>query len=161
VDEDGNVDRSMVERAFSEGIEEPAAPALAAMRRDAPRCVPVPTEAALTDSSGSCSSSGCPRKRTPDNPRDNPPAPAPAPPSRHQLALMLWLAVLPTLTVLNLTFGDWLATMSPVARTFVLATIAVPIVIYGLMPQLHRARSARFARQPALFVVQRVQHVEP
>ena len=35
VDEDGNVDRSMVERAFSEGIEEPAAPALAAMRRDA------------------------------------------------------------------------------------------------------------------------------
>jgi hypothetical protein len=25
-------------------------------------------------------------------------------------------------------------------RTFVLATIAVPIVIYGLMPQLHRLR---------------------
>jgi hypothetical protein len=30
--------------------------------------------------------------------------------------------------------------MSPVLRTFVLATIAVPIVIYGLMPHLHRAR---------------------
>jgi hypothetical protein len=27
-----------------------------------------------------------------------------------------------------------------VLRTFVLATIAVPIVIYGLMPQLHRLR---------------------
>ena len=24
-------------------------------------------------------------------------------------------------------------------RTFVLATVAVPIVIYGLMPQLHKA----------------------
>jgi antibiotic biosynthesis monooxygenase (ABM) superfamily enzyme len=65
----------------------------------------------------------------------------PAPPSKHQLALMIWLAVFPTLTVLNLALGDWLRTLSPVARTFVLATIAVPIVIYGLMPQLHRMRS--------------------
>jgi hypothetical protein len=38
-------------------------------------------------------------------------------------------------------FGDWLRTMSPVIRTFVLATIAVPIVIYGLMPYLHRLRA--------------------
>jgi hypothetical protein len=30
--------------------------------------------------------------------------------------------------------------MSPVTRTFVLATVAVPIVIYGLMPYLHRLR---------------------
>jgi AmiR/NasT family two-component response regulator len=34
--------------------------------------------------------------------------------------------------------------MSPVLRTFVLATIAVPIVMYGVMPQLHKAR-ARWA----------------
>ncbi|MFL6132925.1 MAG: hypothetical protein ACJ72A_08985 [Nocardioidaceae bacterium] len=64
----------------------------------------------------------------------------PGPPSKHQLAFMIWLAVFPTLTVLNLTLGDWLATLTPVVRTFVLATIAVPIVIYGLMPQLHKAR---------------------
>jgi len=64
----------------------------------------------------------------------------PAPPTKHQLALMIWLAVYPTLTVLNLVLSDWLRTLSPVGRTFVLATIAVPIVIYGLMPQLHRAR---------------------
>jgi antibiotic biosynthesis monooxygenase (ABM) superfamily enzyme len=72
----------------------------------------------------------------------------PAPPSKHQLALMIWLAVFPTLTVLNLALGDWLSTLSPVARTFVLATIAVPIVIYGLMPQLHRVRS-RILTRPA------------
>jgi antibiotic biosynthesis monooxygenase (ABM) superfamily enzyme len=64
----------------------------------------------------------------------------PGPPSKHQLAVMIWVAVFPTLTVLNLALGDWLATMTPVVRTFVLATIAVPIVIYGLMPQLHKAR---------------------
>lgn len=63
-----------------------------------------------------------------------------APPTKHQLALMIWLAVFPTLTLLNLALGDWLATLSSTLRTFVLATIAVPIVIYGLMPQLHRAR---------------------
>ena len=63
------------------------------------------------------------------------------PPSRHQLALMIWICVFPTLTAINLTFANWLGSMSPVARTFVLATIAVPIVIYGLMPQLQRARA--------------------
>ena len=62
------------------------------------------------------------------------------PPSRHQLALMIWLAVFPTLTVLNLALGDWLRTINVVLRTFMLATVAVPIVIYVLMPQLHRAR---------------------
>jgi hypothetical protein len=31
--------------------------------------------------------------------------------------------------------------MSAVTRTFVLATIAVPIVIYGVMPRLHRLRA--------------------
>ena len=67
--------------------------------------------------------------------------PAPAgPPTKHQLALMIWLAVFPTLTVINLALGDWLRTLSPVLRTLVLATIAVPIVIYGVMPQLHRLR---------------------
>ena len=69
------------------------------------------------------------------------------PPSRHHLALMIWLCVFPTLTVLNVTLGDWLAAMSTVIRTFVLATIAVPIVIYGLMPHLHRGRGRLLARR--------------
>ncbi len=48
--------------------------------------------------------------------------------------------------VLNLILGDWLQTMTPLLRTFVLATIAVPIIIYGLMPQLHRARRRLLTR---------------
>jgi hypothetical protein len=44
------------------------------------------------------------------------------PPSRPQLALMIWLCVFPTLTVLNVTLSDWLAPMSTVVRTFVLST---------------------------------------
>ena len=71
------------------------------------------------------------------------------PPTKHQLALMIWLAVFSTLTLLNLTLGGWLATMTPVARTFVLVTIAVPIVIYGLMPQLHKLRLRILTRTTA------------
>jgi hypothetical protein len=83
---------------------------------------------------------------TPSSPplATSPPIP---PPSRHQLALMIWLAVFPTLTALNLALGDELESLSPVARTFVLATIAVPIVIYGLMPHLHRARARLLSRR--------------
>lgn len=75
------------------------------------------------------------------NPNPTGPRPAPLPPpSKHQLSLMIWVCVFPTLTVLNLVLDDSLQTVSPVLRTFVLATIAVPIVIYGLMPYLHRLR---------------------
>ena len=64
----------------------------------------------------------------------------PGPPSRHQLALMIWVAVFPTLTVLNLLFRGVLDGAPIVVRTLVLATVAVPIVIYGLMPPLQRLR---------------------
>ena len=79
----------------------------------------------------------------------NPPEHRPhiPPPSKHGLALMIWLCVLPTLTAINLAFGDWLRTMSSVTRTFVLATIAVPIVIYVLMPHLHRLRVRLLVRR--------------
>jgi antibiotic biosynthesis monooxygenase (ABM) superfamily enzyme len=63
-----------------------------------------------------------------------------SPPTKHQLAFMIWLCVFPTLTAINVLFADWLRPLSPVLRTFVLATVAVPIVIYGLMPHLHRLR---------------------
>ena len=74
------------------------------------------------------------------------PTPLP-PPSRHQLALMIWLAVLPTLTVLNVALSSVLADVPTVPRTFVLATIAVPIVMYGLMPRLHRLRAQLLVRR--------------
>jgi antibiotic biosynthesis monooxygenase (ABM) superfamily enzyme len=69
-----------------------------------------------------------------------------APPSKHQLALMIWLSVFPTLTVINFALGDWLVTLPPLLRTLVLTTVAVPIVIYGLMPQLHKVRTRLVTR---------------
>jgi antibiotic biosynthesis monooxygenase (ABM) superfamily enzyme len=45
-----------------------------------------------------------------------------------------------SLIVLNLSLGRVIADLPVVPRTFILAMAAVPIVIYGLMPQLHRLR---------------------
>lgn len=74
-------------------------------------------------------------------------APVVPQPSKHQLALMIWIAVFPTLTILNLLLGDFLAPLPMVVRTLILVTIAVPIVIYVGMPQLHRARRAIILRR--------------
>ena len=83
---------------------------------------------------------------TAPSPREIAPAPKVGPPTKHQLALMIWVAVFPTLTALNLALGDWLSDLNTVLRTFVLATVAVPIVIYGLMPQLHKLRGRLLTR---------------
>jgi len=69
-----------------------------------------------------------------------------SPPSKHHLAFMIWLAVVPTLVVLNLALGSALDGWPVVLKTLVVATIAVPIVIYGLMPRLHRLRGRLLSR---------------
>lgn len=62
------------------------------------------------------------------------------PPPRHHLAIMIWIAVFPTLTILNLLLDGMLEQTPMVLRTLILSTIAVPIVIFGLMPPLQRLR---------------------
>lgn len=67
------------------------------------------------------------------------------PVSRHRQAATVWLAVVPTLTVLQLVLGHLLAAVPPVLRPPIMATVAVPIVVYAVMPLLARltARGAR------------------
>lgn len=60
------------------------------------------------------------------------------PPTKHQLALMIWLAVLPTLTVLNLVLGDWLRTLPTVPRSTAYAAA-----------KLQRVRMTPASRGPA------------
>lgn len=73
-------------------------------------------------------------------PRPTTDAPVP-PPSKLGFTAMVWVCVFPTLTALNLGLGSWLATLTPVLRTFVLASIAVPFVTYAVMPRVQRARA--------------------
>jgi antibiotic biosynthesis monooxygenase (ABM) superfamily enzyme len=65
-------------------------------------------------------------------------ASTPAPLSQHRLALTVWLAVLPTLTVLQLVLGHVLAAVPLYLRPPIMATFAVPIVVYAVMPRLVR-----------------------
>jgi antibiotic biosynthesis monooxygenase (ABM) superfamily enzyme len=49
--------------------------------------------------------------------------------------------------VLNLSIGEHLKSRPTVLRTLIQVTIAVPIVTFGLMPQLHKVRARLLARR--------------
>ncbi|MEV6570029.1 hypothetical protein [Streptomyces sp. NPDC051577] len=72
---------------------------------------------------------------------------APAgPPPKHHMALMIWMAVFPTLTVLELLLHDRLQRLPMVLRTLVLSAIVVLTVVYVLLPRLQVARVRLLAR---------------
>ncbi len=74
------------------------------------------------------------------------PTTAPAPPPRLHLAIMIWLAVFPTLTLLQLLLGDVLDGFPLVARTLILSVLVVPLVVYLILPRLQRVRAALVTR---------------
>jgi antibiotic biosynthesis monooxygenase (ABM) superfamily enzyme len=59
---------------------------------------------------------------------------------------MIWLAVFPTLTALQLLLADLLDGLPLVARTFALSTLVVPLVVYLILPRLQRVRAALVSR---------------
>ena len=56
--------------------------------------------------------------------------------SRHREAVLVWTAVVPTLTVLQLGLGPLLAHVPAPLRPPLMATLAVPIVVYLVIPLL-------------------------
>ena len=50
----------------------------------------------------------------------------------------MWIAVLPTLTVLQLVLGGPLEAVPAYLRPPIMATVVVPIVVYVLMPPVQR-----------------------
>jgi antibiotic biosynthesis monooxygenase (ABM) superfamily enzyme len=65
-------------------------------------------------------------------------AAAPAAPSRHQQALLVWIAVLPTLSLLQIVLGRVLVHLPVALRGPMVATFAVPIMVYLLIPRLQK-----------------------
>lgn len=66
---------------------------------------------------------------------------ATTPVPRMQQALMIWLGVFPTLTLLDLVLGDLLEPLPHLVRTLVLTGLTVPIVVYLVLPRIQRARA--------------------
>ncbi|MFE4862608.1 hypothetical protein [Streptomyces sp. NPDC056670] len=69
------------------------------------------------------------------------------PPPKHHMALMIWMSVFPTLTMLELLLHTWLEDLPMVLQTLILSALVVPTVVYALMPRLHRARARLLARR--------------
>ncbi|WP_258040718.1 hypothetical protein [Pseudanabaena sp. BC1403] len=64
--------------------------------------------------------------------------PAIAPPPRHKMALVTWLAVFPLITIISAVFQQFLGMLPLVLRVAVVTAIAVPTMTYLLMPQMTR-----------------------
>ena len=61
--------------------------------------------------------------------------------TQHRQAFLVWIAVLPTLTALQLLLGPVLADVPVLLRPPIMATLTVPIVVYLLIPALQKAFS--------------------
>jgi antibiotic biosynthesis monooxygenase (ABM) superfamily enzyme len=69
-----------------------------------------------------------------------------AAPSVHRRALITWLAVYPTITLVLGLLGPATAHLPLPLRTLILTAFVVPTAAYGLVPLLTRANAA-FSRR--------------
>jgi antibiotic biosynthesis monooxygenase (ABM) superfamily enzyme len=60
------------------------------------------------------------------------------PPKRYKTALLIWIAIYPSINILFLLLGDWLMTIPLLLRTLVLTGILVPLMVFVLLPVLSK-----------------------
>lgn len=70
----------------------------------------------------------------------------PPPPPRRRMALLVWLAIYPTITLLLALGGDLIATWPLPLRTMALTAVAVPLMVFVLLPRLQQALGSWLAR---------------
>ncbi|MFD9406462.1 hypothetical protein ACFWBN_05465 [Streptomyces sp. NPDC059989] len=68
-------------------------------------------------------------------------------PSVHRRALITWVAVYPTITIVLALLRPVLKDVPLALQTLVLTAIAIPIVVYVLVPALMKANAALTARR--------------
>ncbi|MFJ3593956.1 hypothetical protein ACIQUY_22405 [Streptomyces sp. NPDC090231] len=68
------------------------------------------------------------------------------PPSVHMRVLLTWLAVFTALTVAQPAIGPYVAGFPMLLRTLVTTGIVVPAVVYALVPNLLKVRTAALRR---------------
>lgn len=57
---------------------------------------------------------------------------------KHKLALMVWIAIYPLTIILYYLMGDQLMPFPLPVRTLIVTAIAVPLMVYLLMPLLNK-----------------------
>jgi antibiotic biosynthesis monooxygenase (ABM) superfamily enzyme len=59
-------------------------------------------------------------------------------PPRYKTALLIWLAIYPSINLLFWMLGDWLLQFPLLIRTLVLTGILVPLMVFVLLPLLQK-----------------------
>lgn len=59
--------------------------------------------------------------------------------SKHRQALVVWIAIYPTITLIQWLFGAYLQALPLPLRTLALTGVLVPLMIYVLVPVLNAA----------------------
>jgi antibiotic biosynthesis monooxygenase (ABM) superfamily enzyme len=67
------------------------------------------------------------------------PARRAGPPPRHRFALIVWLAIYPTITLLQHLGGPVINDWPLPVRTLALTAVVVPLMVFVLLPTLQRA----------------------
>jgi antibiotic biosynthesis monooxygenase (ABM) superfamily enzyme len=59
-------------------------------------------------------------------------------PPRYKTAILIWVAIYPTINIINFAFGTWLEMFPMLIRTLLLTAILVPLMVYVLLPFLNK-----------------------
>ncbi|MBK9193487.1 MAG: hypothetical protein KA230_06985 [Flavobacteriales bacterium] len=60
------------------------------------------------------------------------------PPPKWKTAVLVWIAIYPSITILFLLFGEQLEQLPAPLRTLVLTLILMPLLVFVLLPLLHK-----------------------
>lgn len=57
-------------------------------------------------------------------------------PPRWKFAVMVWIAIYPTITIVNFLIGDYIKTLPLPIKTLIMTGILVPLMVFVLLPFL-------------------------
>jgi len=61
------------------------------------------------------------------------------PPKKWKMAILIWIAIYPTVTLIALFFGEQVEKINPLPlRTLATSLVIVPIAVYALVPALQK-----------------------
>lgn len=59
-------------------------------------------------------------------------------PPKYKTAILIWIAIYPSVNLIFYFLGDWLSTLPRLVSTLVLTIILVPLMVFVLLPLLQK-----------------------
>lgn len=60
------------------------------------------------------------------------------PPPKWKTAVLIWVSIYPSITLLSMLFGPQLQNMALPMRTLIMTAILVPLMVFVLLPALNK-----------------------